>query len=1321
MKQSDVDAGTVSNTARATGTNHATGASVSSNESTATTTIDRTIRLGVSKTANPTRIPAAEAIPGKTISYAIAVKNNGNTTVDISAADSMPEIGTVSMSKSRLAPGETATATVSHAVTSGDIGAGTVSNTVTVNGRTIDGSMTTSGKATATTSIDRQRAALTLKKSVDKSKLSGNEARVGTVLTYSFELANTGNVAVNGIAIDDKLDGIGSIKMNYPSKAGELAPGEKAAGKVAYTVTQSDVQNGRVTNRAKAAGKNVTTGAAVETSEVEVETDIDSEISLSFKKTASDTVISASRAIPGTEIRYTMTITNTGNVTLSHLSIADSMKEIGTIVPEKTWISPGESTSATATHRLTQSEIDAGSVTNTATASGGIPDYPAPSKTSTVTTRIERQTPRLSIEKTVDKTSLSAGETIIGAKLSYGFTVTNTGNVAIKGISIDDRLNGLGDIKMSYPSKTGELAPGEKATGKASYSITNADILAGVVTNTAKAVGKNATTGASVESGESTVTTRLVKNPSIKIEKTADPTHIAPIDAVAGKEISYSFKITNTGNVNLGDIAIEDSMKDLGTVSPAKKSLVPGESTTARATHRVTAADIEAGNVTNTAKATGSAGGTVIKSAEATAKTSIEKAVSRMSFEKTVDRKQLSGNEAKAGTTLTYSFKISNDGNIPINGVSIDDGLHGLSSISIDWHGHDGTIPAGSSVTGTATYKVTQEDVDAGKVDNSATASGTDAHGGKLSKTSTVSTKIERTGKLETVKSVDAKSLTGDRAKAGTVLTYTVTVRNTGNVTLRNVACDDSMKEIGRIALNRTELAPGTVASGTATHTVTQADVDAGTVTNTASSSADSSDASKVVSNRSTVSTSIESLPQLTVTKTAGRTHIPADEERVGEVIPYSLTVSNTGNVTVSGIELDDELAAKSLKVNWGGNSSHTLAPGQSVPASASYAISDTDVDRGIVENTAQASGKAPNGSPVRSNVAKAATTIEKAEPALALVKTGTEQVTGDDVKPGHEIEFDFELENTGNTTLKGISVEDVLRGIGDIELDRDELAAGEKTSGKATYRLTQDDIDAGFVKNSAIARAKTPTDVDVESNESSHTVTIVGSPSLSIVKKVDRESVNGTKSELRNTELTYSFTVTNTGTTTVSGIEIDDGLDGLGEIKFGEKKAAPADTDGSDAADTDADGDDTDDGDDGTTDTASDEDGNAGDSADDTDGDDDASDGEESDGKDGVSDDKGIVLAPGESIDATATYKLSDSDIDAGTVVNRAKAKGTLPNGDEIDSDESEATTKITVEADAVAADLMQTGMTVAIPAVSAIACVSAIAVMVKRRRNRR
>ena len=59
------------------------------------------------------------------------------------------------------------------------------------------------------------------------------------------------------------------------------------------------------------------------------------------------------------------------------------------------------------------------------------------------------------------------------------------------------------------------------------------------------------------------------------------------------------------------------------------------------------------------------------------------------------------------------------------------------------------------------------------------------------------------------------------------------------------------------------------------------------------------------------------------------------------------------------------------------------------------------------------------------------------------------------------------------------------------------------------------------------------------------------------------------------------------------------------------------------------------------------------------------------------------------------------------------------LPNGDDIVSDESEAVTKITVEPDAVG--LMQTGMTIAIPAAIAVAGASVIVPIAKRRRNRR
>ena len=99
----------------------------------------------------------------------------------------------------------------------------------------------------------------------------------------------------------------------------------------------------------------------------------------------------------------------------------------------------------------------------------------------------------------------------------------------------------------------------------------------------------------------------------------------------------------------------------------------------------------------------------------------------------------------------------------------------------------------------------------------------------------------------------------------------------------------------------------------------------------------------------------------------------------------------------------------------------------------AAHTVTATDIDAGIVENTAKAGGKAPDGKPVESNAAKAATTIEKRKPSIALVKTGTERVSGDDVKPGTEIGFRFDIENNSNATLKGIVIDDALDGIGDV------------------------------------------------------------------------------------------------------------------------------------------------------------------------------------------------------------------------------------------------------------------------------------------------
>lgn len=1305
VTQSDIDKGRVTNTVQASGTGVG-GTSVTSGRSSATTSIEASDSITVSKAVDRTEIPPSSAVPGTTLSYTFTVSNTGTRTLkSVSIADSIGSIGKITPAKTTLAPGEETTATASYRITAADIKAGRVVNSATASGTNPSGSSIKSAESSVTTTITGQRTGITLTKTVDKDSLTGDGAKAGAELAYGFRIANTGNVAIEGITINDGLTGISKVTVSWPGAEGRLDAGQTATGTASYTVSQADIDRGSVTNTAKASGENPTTGETVESNESSVTTRIDRTMRLAVSKKADPTTIPASEAKAGKEITYSISVRNAGNVT-TDITATDSMAEIGTVTMSKSRLAPNETATATVRHAITDAEINAGIVTNTVTVGGTMPDGSmTTSGRATAQTTIEKPAPKLTLEKTVDKKSLTADESKVGAKLHYSFKLTNAGNVAIDGISIDDKLEGISSISMRYPTTDGTLAPGEVATGTATYSITDDDISVEFVKNIATAIGSDTVTGNQVKSNKAGARTDIVRNLKIGLEKTSNPTRITAEDAVVGKEIEYRFKVTNTGNCKFVIWKIEDSLDGISEINGIKlleTGLEPGESTTGTATYRLKQSDIDAGKITNEAVATALIMDIAdAKSNRATVTTPIEQPRSGMSFEKTVDRKQLTGGEARAGTKLTYSFKISNTGNIAINDIAIDDDLPGLSDISIDWKGHDRSLPAGSSVTGTATYTVTQEDVDAGKVKNTAIVTGTDSHGGPLTSSSSASTSIERNAAIETVKTVDKTAITGDAAKPGTEIRYTVKVTNTGNVTLRNVTCDDSMRGIGRIALDRTQLAPGETATGTASHAITQSDIDSGVVTNTASSSADAPDASKAVSNESTVTTNIERTPRLTLAKTTERTHIPADEARVGEKIPYELTLENTGNATVSDIDIADALADRgTLRIEWGGKSNHSLTPGETVKATATHTVTEADIDAGIVENTAKAGGKAPDGKPIESNAAKTATTIEKRKPSIALVKTGTERVSGDDVKPGTEIEFRFEVENNGNVTLKGIAIDDALDGIGDIELDRTELTAGEKTSGTAKYTITQVDIDAGVVKNTAIAKAEDVDGNPVESNESEHDVEIEGTSSLAIEKTVDRESLDGRKSELDGTQLTYSFTVTNTGTTTISGISIDDAMKGLGDIEYGEKKGTKgvADTKEDDAS---------------TKDNGK--------------GKGDASDSSESVKKGDTSDKPAggsIFLAPGESITARATYRITDGDIEAGEIRNTAKAVGKAPIGDGVESKPAEAVTTIKVEPDPVdeaMSDLMQTGKAIAIPSAAAIAGICIAMRVARRKRQRR
>ncbi len=105
----------------------------------------------------------------------------------------------------------------------------------------------------------------------------------------------------------------------------------------------------------------------------------------------------------------------------------------------------------------------------------------------------------------------------------------------------------------------------------------------------------------------STVVVPADETPAISLVKTADPTSIT----AAGATVDYAFLVTNTGNVTLTDITVTETAFS-GTGSPpvitcpaAAATLAPAAQVTCTASYEATQADVDAGQVTNTATATG--------------------------------------------------------------------------------------------------------------------------------------------------------------------------------------------------------------------------------------------------------------------------------------------------------------------------------------------------------------------------------------------------------------------------------------------------------------------------------------------------------------------------------------------------------------------------------------------------------------------------------------------------------------------------------------------------------------------------------------------
>ena len=303
--------------------------------------------------------------------------------------------------------------------------------------------------------------------------------------------------------------------------------------------------------------------------------------------------------------------------------------------------------------------------------------------------------------------------------------------------------------------------------------------------------------------------------PAISLGKTADKSL-----AGLGDKITYSYTVTNTGNVPLTDVALSDNL--LGPITLTEISLAVGASVTGTASHVVVSSELS-GPIVNTATATGKYGEVIVTGTKSlsvpTKSAPPENPVPAISLEKTADKI-----EAGLGDKITYSYTVTNTGNVPLTDVALSDNLLGPITLT------EISLAVGASVTGTASHVVVSSEL-SGPIVNTATATG---KYGEVTVTdeARLSIPIKSTPPTEYKPAINVVK-TASRASAynGETIIYNYTVRNTGNVPLKNITLNDD--KLGVITLSGTALAINATVTGTATHVVASNEFP-GPLTNTA-------------------------------------------------------------------------------------------------------------------------------------------------------------------------------------------------------------------------------------------------------------------------------------------------------------------------------------------------------------------------------------------------------------------------------------------------------------------------------------------------------
>lgn len=502
----------------------------------------------------------------------------------------------------------------------------------------------------------------------------------------------------------------------------------------------------------------------------------------------------------------------------------------------------------------------------------------------------------------------------------------------------------------------------------------------------------------------------------------------------------------------------------------------------------------------------------------------------------------------KAGDVITFTITVKN---IYDEAKTIT--LEEQEGVTLDKTTFENVKP-GKEITATATYKVTEADIVNGTFTNNvkATFSGVDK---EYTGTDTVD-KFEESRPHMTITKVTKDAGKDHIYKLGETINYVITVENDGNLTLTNVKIEDALTgNAGENAWTIDTFVPGETQTFEASYVVTEADVIAGKVVNNATGEAENPDPKK----EETPVTPGEKEdpvetpnPGLTVIKTSDKT----GEVKLGDKITYTITVTNNGNVTISGVKLEDSLTGDDWTL---GN----IKPGETVTKKTTYTVTEKDIIAGKVENHATATGKEPGGKDITGEGEKTVTT-EESNPQITVTKeTTSTPKNGKTYALGEKITYKITAKNTGNLTLTDVTVSDELTGnTGDKAFKIDgNFKPGEEATFEASYTVKESDLGKTVV-NEATAAGKITDPKNPEPGVTPGTTedpVDQKNPAMTITKKVTDK-----KEEYQiGDTVEYEITVKNTGNTTQNNVLVEDRMNAAGSAVITKVEGAKGTIDG--------------------------------------------------------------------------------------------------------------------------------------------------------------